>query len=135
MNPVIHQIETPPGLTPPRLLAGDWEGKVLYVESQYLELRRTKMMGVGSRISYSGTEPIRWFLLLFADILNLLEDVNEFQYEVSRGYIIEFPYNKKSFTPAPPPVSSHGGMAWWTLNMMNHVVHKFKDNIMEFQKR
>ena len=62
MNHVTHHIETPPGLTPPRLLAGGWEGKVLYVdsqhyiiyeprdssyvESQYLELRRTKMSGV-----------------------------------------------------------------------------------------
>ena len=72
MNHVIHHIETPPGLTPPRLLAGGWEGKVLYVdsqhyviiyeprdssyvESQYLELRHTKMRG--SRISYSRTEP------------------------------------------------------------------------------
>ena len=62
MNHVIHHIETPPGLTPPRLLAGGWEGKVLYVdsqhyviiyeprdssyvESQYLELRHTKMRG------------------------------------------------------------------------------------------
>ena len=35
MNHVIHHIETPPGLTPPRLLAGGREGKVLYVESQY----------------------------------------------------------------------------------------------------
>ena len=35
MNHVIHDIETPPGLTPPRLLAGCWEGKVLYVESQH----------------------------------------------------------------------------------------------------
>ena len=33
MNHVIHHIETPPGLTPPRLLAGCWEGKVLYVDS------------------------------------------------------------------------------------------------------
>ena len=33
MNHVIHHIETPPGLTPPRLLAGGWEGKVLYVVS------------------------------------------------------------------------------------------------------
>ena len=57
MNHVFHHIETPPGLTPPRLLAGDWEGKILYVESQYLELRRTKMGGGRSRISYSGTEP------------------------------------------------------------------------------
>ena len=57
MNHVIHHIETPPGLTPPRLLAAGWEGKVLYVESQYLELRGTKMMRGGSRISYSGTEP------------------------------------------------------------------------------
>ena len=74
MNHVIHHIETPPGLTPPRLLAGGWEGKVLYVdsqhyviiyeprdssyvESQYLELRHTKMRGGGSRISYSRTEP------------------------------------------------------------------------------
>ena len=73
MNHVIHHIETPPELTPQRLLAGDWEGKVLYVdsqyyviyeprdssyvESQYLELRRTKIREGGSRISYSGTEP------------------------------------------------------------------------------
>ena len=35
MNHVIHHIETPPGLTPPRLLAGGWEGKVLYVDSQH----------------------------------------------------------------------------------------------------
>ena len=35
MNHVIHHIETPLGLTPPRLLAGGQEGKVLYVESQY----------------------------------------------------------------------------------------------------
>ena len=33
MNQVIHHIETPPGLTPPRLLPGGWEGKVLYVDS------------------------------------------------------------------------------------------------------
>ena len=33
MNHVIHHIETPPGLTPPRLLPGGWEGKVLYVDS------------------------------------------------------------------------------------------------------
>ena len=33
MNHVIHHIETPPGLTPPRLLAGGWEGKVLWVDS------------------------------------------------------------------------------------------------------
>ena len=45
MNYVIHHIETLPGLTPPRLLPGGREVKVLYVESQYLELRRTKMMG------------------------------------------------------------------------------------------
>ena len=32
MNLVIHHIENPPGLTPPRLLAGGREGKVLYVE-------------------------------------------------------------------------------------------------------
>ena len=32
MNYVIHHIETPPGLTPPRLLAGGREGKVLFVE-------------------------------------------------------------------------------------------------------
>ena len=32
---LIHPIETPPGLTPPRLLAGGQEGKVLFVESQY----------------------------------------------------------------------------------------------------
>ena len=74
MNHMIHHIETPPGLTPPRLLAGGWEGKGLYVdsqhyviiyeprdssyvESQYLELRRTKMRGGGSRISFFGTEP------------------------------------------------------------------------------
>ena len=58
MNHVIHHIETPPGLTPPRLLAGGWEGRfsmlivnimlymnhvIHHVESQYLELRRTKM--------------------------------------------------------------------------------------------
>ena len=58
MNHVIHHIETPP-----RLLPGGQEGKVLYVdsqhyviyeprdssyvESQYLELRRTKMRGRG----------------------------------------------------------------------------------------
>ena len=30
MNHVIHHIETPPGQTPPRLLAGGREGKVLY---------------------------------------------------------------------------------------------------------
>ena len=35
MNHVIHHIETPPGLTPPRLLPGGREGKVLYVESQH----------------------------------------------------------------------------------------------------
>ena len=35
MNHVVHHIETPPGLTPPRLLAGGREGKVLYVESQH----------------------------------------------------------------------------------------------------
>ena len=35
MNHVTYYIETPPGLTPPRLLAGDREGKVLYVESQH----------------------------------------------------------------------------------------------------
>ena len=35
MNHVIHPIETPPGLTPPRLLAGGWEGEVLYVDSQH----------------------------------------------------------------------------------------------------
>ena len=44
MNQVILHIETPPGLTPPRLLAGGREGKVLYVEIQYLELRRIKML-------------------------------------------------------------------------------------------
>ena len=33
MNHVIHHIETPPGLTPPRLLPGGWEGKVLWVDS------------------------------------------------------------------------------------------------------
>ena len=33
MNHVIHHIETLPGLTPPRLLPGGWEGKVLYVDS------------------------------------------------------------------------------------------------------
>ena len=33
MNHVIHYIETPPELTPPRLLAGGWEGKVLWVDS------------------------------------------------------------------------------------------------------
>ena len=42
MNHVIHHIETPPGLTPPRLLAGGRERKVFYVEIQYLELRRIK---------------------------------------------------------------------------------------------
>ena len=54
---MIHHVETLLGLTPPRLLAGGREGKVLYVEIQYLELRRTKMMGGGSRISYSGILP------------------------------------------------------------------------------
>ena len=47
-EPHDHHIETPPGLTPPRLLAGGREGKVFYVESQYLELRRTKMRWGGT---------------------------------------------------------------------------------------
>ena len=70
---MIHHIETPPGLTPPRLLAGGWEGKVLYVvnqhyviyeprdssyvESQYLELRRTKMRGGGPEYLILGQSP------------------------------------------------------------------------------
>ena len=74
MNHVIHHIETPPGLTPPRLLAGGWEGKVLYVDSQhyviiyeprdssyvetqYLELRHTKMRGGGLEYHIPGQSP------------------------------------------------------------------------------
>ena len=38
MNHVTHHTETPPGLTPPRLLAGGWERKVLYVDSQHYVL-------------------------------------------------------------------------------------------------
>ena len=77
MNHVIHHIETPPGLTPPRLLAGGWEGKVLWVDSLNMMYhvvhiqsahfgfpKRTLWFskahtfeGGGSLISYSGTEP------------------------------------------------------------------------------
>ena len=69
MNHVIHHIETPPGLTPPRLLPGGWEGKVLWVDSLNMMYhvvhiqsahfgfpKRTLLRG-GSLISYSGKLP------------------------------------------------------------------------------
>ena len=59
MNHVVHHIETPPGLTPPRLLAGGREGKVLYIEIQYLELRHIKMLeGGGSEYPILGQSQI-----------------------------------------------------------------------------
>jgi hypothetical protein len=70
MNHVIHHIETPPGLTQPRLLAGGWEGKVLWVDRLNMMYhvvhiqsanfgfpKRTLLRGGGSLISYPGTEP------------------------------------------------------------------------------
>ena len=77
MNHVIHHIETPPGLTPPRLLAGGWEGKVLYVDSQHYVMNHvihhietppwlnsttpaSRGLGVGRR---SGVSPGRVLLL------------------------------------------------------------------------
>ena len=52
MNHVIHHIETPPGLTPPRLLAGGWEGKVLYVDSQGLTPPRLLPGGREGKVLY-----------------------------------------------------------------------------------
>ena len=47
MNHVVHHIEAPPGLTPPRLLAGGREGKVLYVESQYYVIYEPRVSNLG----------------------------------------------------------------------------------------
>ena len=77
MNHVTHHIETPPRLTPPRLLAGGWEGKVLYVDSQHYVMNHvihhietppwlnsptpaSRGLGVGRR---SGVSPGRVLLL------------------------------------------------------------------------
>ena len=68
---MIHHVETPsglppPGLIPPRLLAGGREGKVLDVEIQYLELRRIKMLEEGGfRAKYL------YYIISFNDHLGL----------------------------------------------------------------
>ena len=68
MNHVIHHIETPPGLTPPRLLAGGWEGKVLYVDSQGLTPPRLLPGGREGKVLYVESqhcgiyEPTLWYI-------------------------------------------------------------------------
>ena len=72
MNHMIHHSETPPGLTPPRLLAGGREGKVLYIEIQYLELRRIKMLeGGGQNILFWDRAKYLYYIISFNDHLGL----------------------------------------------------------------
>ena len=65
MNHVIHHIETPPGLTPPRLLAGGWAREI-----------------VNSTVTIWSTPRLPYGVLHMAHIYNIMEYSTGWRYGV-----------------------------------------------------